>query len=122
MQQLQNFGNLRQKFSSAVDFVTIYISEAHPTEQELGWQNYGLRQHQAMQEKIDAARILKKEGKEALEGCPIVVDSMDNEVEKKYSGLPERLYVILDNKIVYTGGMGPFGYSISEVDEFLSGL
>merc|ERR1711922_13695 len=101
--QLNNFGNLRQKFSADVDFVTIYISEAHPTEQELSWENYGLRQHQAMEEKIAAANILKREAKQALEGCPILVDGMSNEAETKYSALPERLYVILDSKIVFTG-------------------
>ena len=33
MSQLENFGKLRERFSAGVDFVTIYISEAHPTEQ-----------------------------------------------------------------------------------------
>eukprot|EP00088_Acartia_fossae_P001610 TRINITY_DN10636_c0_g1_i3.p2 TRINITY_DN10636_c0_g1~~TRINITY_DN10636_c0_g1_i3.p2 ORF type:complete len:124 (-),score=45.29 TRINITY_DN10636_c0_g1_i3:309-680(-) len=120
MNQLKNFGRLRQKFSAGVDFVTVYISEAHPTEQGLSWENYGLRQHQALEEKIEAANILKREAKEALEGCPILVDGMEHEAEKKYQGLPERLYVIMDNKIVYAGGMGPFGYSVDEVDAFLS--
>eukprot|EP00088_Acartia_fossae_P011957 TRINITY_DN16102_c0_g1_i1.p3 TRINITY_DN16102_c0_g1~~TRINITY_DN16102_c0_g1_i1.p3 ORF type:complete len:126 (-),score=58.09 TRINITY_DN16102_c0_g1_i1:209-586(-) len=122
MQQLENFGNLRNKFSSVADFLTIYISEAHPTEQELEWENYNLRQHQSMDEKIEAARVLRKEGKEFLEGCPILVDNIDNEAEKKYSGLPERLYVILDGEIIYAGEMGPFGYSIKEVDQCLSKL
>ena len=42
--------------------------------QGLKWENYGLRQHQAMEEKIGAANILKKEAGKALEGCPILVD------------------------------------------------
>ena len=33
MSQLENFGKLRERFSAGVDFVTIYISEAHPSEQ-----------------------------------------------------------------------------------------
>ena len=45
---------------------------------------------------------------------------MEHEAEKKYQGLPERLYVIMDNKIVYAGGLGPFNYSVDEVDTFLS--
>lgn len=122
MEQLGNFSDLRTKFQAVADFVTIYISEAHPTEQGLDWNNYGLRQHQGMEEKIKAANVLRKEGAQHLEGCPILVDSIENEAETKYSGLPERLYVILDNKIVYTGDMGPFGYSIKDVDQFLSKL
>jgi len=122
MNQLNNFGNLREKFSAGVDFVTIYISEAHPTEQGLKWENYGLRQHQAMEEKIGAANILKKEAGKALEGCPILVDGMEHDAENKYSGLPERLYVLMDVKIVYAGDMGPFGYSVDELDGFLSRL
>ena len=70
----------------------------------------------------DGNPLLRKEGKEFLEGCPILVDSIDNEAEKKYSGLPERLYVILDGEIIYAGEMGPFGYSIKEVDECLAKL
>jgi len=122
MNQLKNFGTLREKFSAGVDFVTIYISEAHPTEQGLKWENYGLRQHQAMEEKIDAAKILRKEAGKALEGCPILVDGMEQEAERKYSGLPERLYVLMDGKIVYAGEMGPMGYSVDDLDAFLSRL
>ena len=33
MEHLDDFGALREKFQDAADFVTIYISEAHPTEQ-----------------------------------------------------------------------------------------
>ena len=33
MEHLDEFGALREKFQDAADFVTIYITEAHPTEQ-----------------------------------------------------------------------------------------
>ena len=47
---------------------------------------------------------------------------MEHDAENKYSGLPERLYVLMDGKIVYAGDMGPFGYSVDELDGFLSRL
>jgi len=122
MSQLENFGKLRERFSAGVDFVTIYISEAHPSEQGLNWENYGLKQHQFLEEKIGAAKILREKGGKALEGCPILIDGMEQDAERKYCGYPERLYVLMDGKIVYTGDTGPFGYSVAEVETFLSKL
>ena len=37
----------------------------------------------------------------------------------KYFSWPERLYIILDGRIVYKGGMGPNDYRIEEVVQWL---
>ena len=47
---------------------------------------------------------------------------MEQDAEGKYCGFPERLYVLMDGKIVYTGDTGPMGYSVNEVETFLSKL
>ena len=49
----------------------------------------------------------------------IVTDLMDNKASVAYAALPERLYVILDGKIIYEGAQGPFGYSLPEVEKCL---
>ena len=36
-----------------------------------------------------------------------------------YDCWPDRLYIVLDNTIVYQGGKGPFGYKPEEVKEYL---
>jgi hypothetical protein len=41
---------------------------------------------------------------------------MDDAVNKAYAALPTRLYLIgLDGRVVYAGGMGPFGFKPAEM-------
>ena len=49
----------------------------------------------------------------------LVVDLMDNKAGIAYAATPERLYVVLDGKIVYEGLQGPFDYRLDEVEEYL---
>ena len=44
---------------------------------------------------------------------------MDNKAGTAYAATPERLYVVLDGKIVYEGLQGPFDYRLDEVEEYL---
>ena len=44
---------------------------------------------------------------------------MDNKAGTAYAAMPERLYVVLDGKIVYEGDLGPFGYNLDEVEQYL---
>jgi hypothetical protein len=42
---------------------------------------------------------------------PMLIDSMDNDVERKYVSLPMRLYLIgRDGRVVYSGDRGPQGF------------
>ena len=42
---------------------------------------------------------------------PVVVDTMDDAVAQRWSGWPERLFVIdVDGTVVYTGEQGPWGF------------
>ena len=49
-------------------------------------------------------------------------DPIENPFSTAYSAIPERLAVILDGKIAYMGGKGPYDYSLPEVDRFLAGM
>jgi len=51
---------------------------------------------------------------------PVLVDPMDNNVNKTFAAWPERLYVIEKGKIAYKGGPGPFGYDIDSLEAWLS--
>ena len=57
---------------------------------------------------------------------PILVDTIDDQVEKAYAGWPDRIYVIdAQGKVAYKGGPGPGGFVVSDVppvlDRLLSG-
>ena len=75
-----------------------------------------LAQHQLLTDRIDAAKNLL----DTVEYIPVYVDLMDNKASKDYGGHPERLYIILDEVIEYQGGMGPFFYSLQDIEEWLS--
>lgn len=54
-----------------------------------------------------------------------IVNKLGNFYDKSnaeiaYSGKPERLYVIENKKIIYKSGHGPEGYSIAELEKFLT--
>ncbi|GAA6235029.1 type I iodothyronine deiodinase [Lates japonicus] len=115
MFKLDEFKQLVKDFSDIADFLVIYIAEAHSTD---GWaftNNIDINQHRTLEERLSAAQILVQ--KEPL--CPVVVDEMNNVTAIKYGALPERLYVLQAGKVVYKGGMGPWGYSPLEVRSFL---
>lgn len=44
--------------------------------------------------------------------CPTVVDDMSNAANVEYTAFPERLFVILDGRIVFHGGQGTFLYKV----------
>ena len=73
MASLGKFGALRTKFAGLVDFVTIYIAEAHPAERKHFSGNFDISTHSSMEERIEAARTMKEEAGESLDGCPILV-------------------------------------------------
>jgi len=125
MANLDKFGKLRQNFSEVADFVTIYIAEAHPAERghfRVGGDggNFDIDTHANIADRLNAATTLREEAGEALKGCKILVDPMDDRANIAYAALPERLYVVQDGQIIYQGGLGPFDYKISEVEAFLA--
>jgi hypothetical protein len=62
-----------------------------------------------------------------LEHVPTLVDEMDDAVMTAYAAWPDRLYlVVLDGRVAYAGGRGPFGFKPAElkaaIDRHLAGL
>ena len=137
MAKLGQFGELTAKFSSLADFVTVYISEAHPSEEANFTGNIDIAEHkvtslcrtqnvsslykdhfQNFEERVAASQILL-DYKKAEDNYDILVDLMDNKAGTAYAAMPERLYVILDGRIVYEGLQGPFDYRMDEVEQYL---
>ena len=51
---------------------------------------------------------------------PMFVDTIDDRVNRAYSGFPDRLYLIdREGKVIYKGGRGPFAYSPRELEQSL---
>ena len=61
---------------------------------------------------IEERRAVAGECLAALQfGVRTYVDDMDDHVNKAYAAWPTRFYLIgLDGKVVFAGGMGPYGF------------
>ena len=73
------------------------------------------RNHRNLQDRMDAAQQLVSSGP----ACEVVVDTMSDKANYVYGGLYERLYIVLNSRIVYVGARGPQGYRLEEVEEWL---
>ena len=96
-------------YKDQVEFLCIYTREARPSD---GWQ---------VLDNLEAGIIVLEpvtttERTAVGSDCqisldiqiPLLIDSIDNEVEEKYISLPMRLFVIgSDGKVTYAGGRGP---------------
>ena len=48
------------------------------------------------------------------------VDPMDNNANKAYAALPERLFILYEGKLAYLGGVGPFFHNVAEIETWLT--
>jgi alkyl hydroperoxide reductase subunit AhpC len=80
---LRGLNGLYEDFQDEVEFLFVYVREAHPGE-ELG-------PHQDMRDKVRAAELLREE--EDVE-MPIIVDDLNGRIHKKYGKAPNPTYLI----------------------------
>jgi hypothetical protein len=106
----------------------MYIREAHPTDgrqvQANIQDNILVADPKSVEERRKVAREFAAQFKLSL---PILVDGIDDPVEKAYAGWPDRIYVIdAQGKIAYKGDVGPQGFKVEEavpaLERALAGL
>ena len=105
----------------------IYIREAHPVD---GWwfgkglpglimKFYAPKAAMDVYDPttIEERRAVAGQCETALQyGIHTYVDDMDDTVNKAYAALPTRLYLVgLDGRVVYAGGLGPYGFKPAEL-------
>jgi hypothetical protein len=125
---------LYEKHSEDVEFLTIYIREAHPKD---GWWLGGgisglalkLYGSGAATDVYDPKTMLERRSvagrcETALQyGIPTLVDDMDDTVNRAYAAMPTRIYLIgLDGHVDYAGDLGPWGFSPEELKEAIHRL
>lgn len=102
----------------------IYIREAHPTD---GWQvpqnekdNVLVKDPTTDEERKKVAEDFATQFKLNL---PVLLDTIDDKMEKNYAGWPDRLYVIDgEGKIAFKGSPGPRGFKPEDVPAKLDAL
>jgi Iodothyronine deiodinase len=113
---------LHQRYKDRVQFLAIYVREAHPTD---GWR---VPSNDKVGISILQPKTQKERTKVADQCCatleitmPLLVDGLDDRVGHAYSGMPDRMYVIDRlGKVVYQGGRGPFGFKPGEMEQSLA--
>ena len=128
--------DLYASYGDRVQFLSVYIREAHPVD---GWWLGGgisglllfkVRKSRAATDvyqpkTIEDRRRVAGQCETALQyGIRTYVDEMDDAVNKAYAAWPTRLYLVgLDGKVVYAGGLGPWGFKPADlgaaIDEYL---
>ncbi len=102
-----------ERYSNFIEFIHIYIDEAHPKD---GWYIGGeecIYNHKTLQDRCEASKYITEKVNN------VYVDTMDNKLKNFFGVQYERLYIIKNNIIVFQGGQGPVHYSLYDVDEFL---
>ena len=121
--------DLYEKYHDQVQFIVIYIREAHPID---GWWLGGglfglilkMRGSKAATDVHDPINM--KERKQVAARCeselkygiPTLVDDIDDSVNRAYAAIPTRIYLIgADGRVAYAGGLGPWGFKPQELKE-----
>ena len=109
-------------YKEHADFLTVYVREAHPTDE---WQmksnltdDVCYAQPKTLEQRVVIANDFIKRFKFPL---PFGIDDMSNGADAAYSAWPERLYIVDESgHIAYRGGMGPFNYKPAEARAWLA--
>jgi hypothetical protein len=122
-----SLGDLYARYHDRVQFLMIYIREAHPVD---GWWLgkglpgllFKLKGTKAAMDVYDPQTIEERRAvagrcETSLQyGIRTYVDEMDDAVNKAYAAAPTRLYLVgADGRVVYAGGLGPFGFKPAEL-------
>ena len=109
-------------YKDHADFLTVYVREAHPTDE---WQmksnvkdDVCYAQPKTLEQRVAIANDFVQRQKYPL---PFGIDDMNNAANNAFAAWPERLYIVDENgRIAYRGGNGPFKYNPAEVREWLA--
>lgn len=119
--QAGNIEKLYERYRDRAKFFLVYVREAHPSD---GWwmasnQRAGidLAQPTSQEERLTVAQHCQRHLQLSI---PFLVDSTEDVVGTRYSGMPNRMYLIdNDGKIAFKNGRGPFGFHPRELEQAL---
>ncbi len=121
---------LHRKYRDDVEFIVVYVKEAHPTDK---WWLGRSRTQRVLHElsgnpaRLDVADpVTLEQRRKVAASCqanlfagvvPLYVDAMNDAVSARYAGKPTRIYLIgKDGRVLYNPGLGPFGFSPDDLE------
>lgn len=115
---------MRDRWRDRVEFLVIYIREAHPEE---GWvitsnrkDDIRVNDPTTTEERVDVASACAVRLKIRI---PVVVDEIDDQIASAYGALPDRLYLIArGGQVAFQGERGPWGFSPEALEDAMRNL
>jgi iodothyronine deiodinase-like protein len=108
---------LFQAYGDDVQFVIVYIAEAHALDSRSPIVGRGplLEEPATLEERLShAGKCMAGLG---LDAIPAVVDKIDDKIMQAYDAWPDRLYLISKNgKVAYKGGRGPMDFKPEKLE------
>jgi Iodothyronine deiodinase len=105
-----------------VNFLVVYITEAHPSDV---WQ-----MQSNIKDNVVFASPKTEDDRAFIAGAcvrklgiefPAVLDEFGNSTEQAYTGWPDRIYLIdAQGRVAYKSKPGPFGFKPAELEKALS--
>jgi Iodothyronine deiodinase len=113
---------LYEQYKDRVQFLVVYITEAHPSDV---WQ-----MESNVRDQVVFASPKNEEERAFVAGAcvrklgiklPAVLDEFGNSTERAYTGWPDRMYLIdSQGRIAYKSKPGPFGFKPAELESGLT--
>ncbi|KAK6179781.1 hypothetical protein SNE40_012063 [Patella caerulea] len=102
---MEELNSAFQEFGASVDFLLVYIQEAHATD---GWvipgNDFSYEQHKDIKDRIQAAKDYKEHYNLQF---PVVVDDMDNESTKAFDANPVRIIMVRNGTFRFASIFNP---------------
>ena len=125
---------LHEKYRDDVEFIVVYVKEAHPTDK---WWLGRSRTQRVLHElsgnpaRLDVADpVTLEQRRKVAASCqanlfdgvvPLYVDAMDDAVSARYAGKPTRIYFIgKGGHVLYNPGIGPFGFNPDHLERVIA--
>jgi len=109
---------LEEKYRDRVQFLLVYIREAHSTD---GWQTPRNKREGVLLESAKTFEMKEEHATVCQRKLDIrfttLIDEMDNKVESDYTAWPDRLYLVgKDGRVAWKSGPGPQGFRPAQLE------
>lgn len=106
-----------EQYKDQADFWWVYIREAHASDSSWPARHVSIEQPKTFEKREEVAASCSA----ALNlKIPVLVDDMQDTVNKAYSAWPDRLFIIgADAKLIFSGEPGPRGFRVDAMEEAL---
>jgi len=108
--------NLYAEYKHKVDFITVYIAEAHTQDVWPLGQHVCVNKHITLDDRITACKRFMESVDWQL---PTTVDSMTNGFMKTYLAHPERFYAMVDRKMAFKAQPYDAYYPLQQLIDWL---